>query len=212
MPARSGISKLLPAFVVAIVAAVIAYNGIRDGSRHYLLRQALVHPKFSAWRRLLNYGDEGSFLDLTGFNFQTFRELVDHIASASERGNHRSVGRPKLLNIDDEIGLYLFYVNSTMKAKHLALIFGILPDNVNSTIRRMMKRVVRALKAHPDAKVQFPDELTMLNFATMVQRREPSVDDVIAFLDGVSIHIQCSDDSNAQAEYYNGYQGDTMIP
>ena len=174
MPARSGISKLLPAFVVAIVAAVIAYNGIRDGGRHYLLRQALVHPKFSAWRRLLNYGNEGSFLDLTGFDFQTFRELVNLIAIASERGNHRSVGRPKLLNIDDEIGLYLFYLNSTMKAKHLALIFGILPNTVNSTIRRMMKRVVRALKAHPDAKVQFPDELTMLNFATMVQRREPS--------------------------------------
>ena len=84
MMRHSSVSKLLPAFVVAIVALVITYNSIRDGGRHYLLRQALVHPKFSAWRRLLNYGDEGSFLDLTGFDFRTFRELVDRIAVGQE--------------------------------------------------------------------------------------------------------------------------------
>ena len=164
MMRHSSVSKLLPAFVVTIVALVITYNSIRDGGRHYLLRQALVHPKFSAWRRLLNYGDEGSFLDLTGFDFRTFRELVDRIAVGQEMERHRGIGRPKLLNIDDEIGLYLFYLNSTMKAKHLALIFGVLPNTVNSTIRAMMKREVRALKVHPDAKVKFPGKFEMRNF------------------------------------------------
>ena len=67
--------------------------------------------------------------------------------------SHRRRGRPKLLDIQDEIGLYLYYVNSTMRAKQLAQIFGILPGNVTTTIRRMMKRVIKGLRNHPQAKI-----------------------------------------------------------
>jgi hypothetical protein len=45
----------------------------------------------------------------------------------------------------------------------------------------------------------------------MIQNREPAIDDVIGFLDGVALHCQCSDDPQAQGEYYNGYHGDTMV-
>jgi hypothetical protein len=203
--------KLVPAFVVAIITAVIVYNNIRDNGRHYLLRRALVKPKMSAWRRLLNHGDEGSFLDLTGFNFHAFREMVHIISTEDERHNTPAFGRPKLLNIEDELGLYLFYVNSTMKAKHLALLFGVLPSTVNTTILRMMKRIVKGLKRNADSRVKFPDQAKMEAFAAMVNRRDNAVDDVIGFLDGLSMPVQCSDDPSSQAAYYNGYHGDTMI-
>ena len=124
---------MLPAFVVAFVAAIITYNNARANPRHYLTRRCLVHPIFSPWRRLLNYGDEGSFLELTGFNFDGFRELVRAVATEAERNHElRRPGRPKLLNIEDEIGLYLYYVNSAMRAKHLSQLFGILPGNVST--------------------------------------------------------------------------------
>ena len=51
----------------------------------------------------------------------------------------------------------------------------------------------------------------MERFALMIQNREPTIDDVIGFLDGVALHCQCSDDPQAQGEFYNGYHGDTMV-
>ena len=51
----------------------------------------------------------------------------------------------------------------------------------------------------------------MREYVNMIQSREPTVDDVIGFLNGVSMPVRCSDDSNEQAIYYNGYHCDTMI-
>ena len=93
---------LFSCIVSVIVAGVAAYNGIR-GQRHYLTRRALVHPKFSPWRRLLNYGDEGSFLNVTGFSFESFRELVN-LLKPRDTGIPK-MGRPKYLNIEDELGI-----------------------------------------------------------------------------------------------------------
>ena len=66
---KARLRNLIPAFIAALVVIIIVHNNARLNPKHYLLRIALVHPKFSPWRRLLNYGVEGPFLDLTGFNF-----------------------------------------------------------------------------------------------------------------------------------------------
>jgi len=208
---KSTYLRLVPALVVTLVFMIHMYNATRDGLRHYLLRKALVHPKLSPWRRLLSSGDEKSFLDLTGFDFVTFRELVHIIATNDEIARRRRVGRPKLLNVEDELGIFLFYLNSTMRSKHLAVIFGVLPGNITETVKRLMKRTVKALRNYAEAKVSFPTVEIMRIYADMIQDREPTVDDVIGFLDGVSIPIQCSDYPEEQAMFYNGYHCDTMI-
>ena len=77
--------------------------------------------RFSPWKRLLNCGDEGSFIEMTGPNFDAFRDLVKLVATEDELLRRRRVGRPKHhQDIEDEVGLYLFFVNSTMRVKHLA--------------------------------------------------------------------------------------------
>ena len=48
----------------------------------------------------------------------------------------------------------------------------------------MLKKTVRALRAHPFARVQFPGREKMREYAAMVQAREPLVDDIIGFMDG----------------------------
>ena len=150
--------SLIPVFVVAVVVSLLTYNSIRCNRQFYLQRIALLHPKFSAWRRLLNCGDESSFISVTGFDFKTFRDLVSILRRpSSRRGKYSTAivfpyilqqpsshtGRPKLLCIEDELGLYLFYVNSTMKAKNLAMLFGIIPSSVCISIRAMMVRIVK---------------------------------------------------------------------
>ena len=108
--------SLVPSIIViaVVICAIIAYNSIRAGGRHILKRNALVNPRFSPWKRLLNCGDEGSFIEMTGLNFDAFRDLVNLVATEDELLRRRRVGRPKHQDIQDEIGLYLFFVNSTI--------------------------------------------------------------------------------------------------
>ena len=51
----------------------------------------------------------------------------------------------------------------------------------------------------------------MCQFADMVQLRAPIVSDVIGFMDGVSIPIQCTDERVERNAYYCGYDCDTMV-
>jgi hypothetical protein len=51
----------------------------------------------------------------------------------------------------------------------------------------------------------------MAIFARMVSNREPSVDHIIGFVDGLSIPVQCSSDPKEQSAHYNGYSDDTTI-
>ena len=45
----------------------------------------------------------------------------------------------------------------------------------------------------------------------MIEAREPSVPDVIGFMDGLSLSSQCTDERNIQNAYYCGYDCDTMV-
>ena len=96
-----------------------------------------------------------------------------------------------------------------MKTKHLCLIFGIIPTTANKIILWMLKEVCTKLKNNEFAKISFPDHAKMAEFAAMIQVREPMVDNVIGFVDGLSLPIQCSDDEYMQNAAYNGYSHDT---
>lgn len=51
----------------------------------------------------------------------------------------------------------------------------------------------------------------MQEFARMIELREPSVDDVIGFMDGLSLSSECTDERNTQNAYYCGCDCDTMV-
>ncbi len=75
----------------------------------------------------------------------------------------------------------------------------------------MLRLVVKKLKNHTLAKVRFPDADKMALFAQLIQAREPLVDDVIGFLDGLSLASECSSELIKQNTIYNGYHSDTMV-
>ncbi len=86
-----------------------------------------------------------------------------------------------MLGADGYLGLLLFYLGSTMHYKHLCLIFGLTPTVCGKPINWMLWRTVRLLTDHPFAKVRFPDDAKMTEFANMVKAREPLAEDVIGF-------------------------------
>jgi hypothetical protein len=97
-----------------------------------------------------------------------------------------------------------------MQYGHLCLIFGITPSICSCVINMMLKRTVQLLRDHPFARVRFPDDAKMRDFANMVQWREPMVNDIIIFLDGVSFPVQCMDKQIRQNVMYCGYNCDMM--
>ena len=113
--------------------------------------------------------------------------------------------------IHAELGMFLFFIGSTMNIKHLCLLFGTTPNVCSQTVRRMLKQVPRILRNNEFAKVVFPNNERMAQFAAMVQNHEPVAHDVIGFLDGVSLHSECSSDTLEQNAMYNGYHADTMV-
>ena len=75
----------------------------------------------------------------------------------------------------------------------------------------MLRKVVRMLRTHPFACVKFPNDEKMRVFADMVQEREPLANNVIGFMDGVSLSAECTDKRVEQNAFYCGYDCDMMV-
>jgi hypothetical protein len=177
--------------ILSIVLLIHLHNTIRD--RHFLLRKAIVPPSKSPWRKLYDHADESSFLHVTGLNRRAFAMLMEHVFDLEALASRRR-GRPRLLGPEGYLGLLLLYLGSTMNTKHLCLIFGITPSVCSRGINQMFKKIVHALTDHPFAQVKFPDGEKMREYAAMVEVREPIVNDIIGFMDGVSFSTECTDE------------------
>ena len=193
----------------AVICAMHAYNSLRV--RHNLLKCALVHPKLSPWATLLNCGDEGSFLTLTGLNYCSFRILVSTIFPNNGHIGTSNMGRPRNLDPNGRVGLILFFFNSRMRIKHLCMLFGVTPTTASDEISIMLNLMLIRLRRHKDCKIRWPKEAKMAELALLIHRREPAVDDVMGFMDGLRILIQCGESLDEQTTNYNGHIKDTCV-
>jgi hypothetical protein len=209
MPLLDGESDRHLNRILLLILLLQFYNSIRN--RHYLLRSAIVVPREAPWRKLYKRADDTSFLHMTGLNRRAFRSLLQYLFDEDEIVPRRRRGRPRLLGPDGYLGLLLFYLGSTMNYKHLCLIFGLTPSVCGKAINCMLRRTVRLLNGHPFAKVKFPDNLKMREYADMAQAREPLAEDVIGFMDGVSFQMECTSKRVEQNAFYCGYDCDTMV-
>ncbi len=147
-------------------------------------------------------------------NRRAFIRLLDYVFDLEEITHHRARGRPCLLSPEGYLGLLMFYLGSTMSTmtyKHLCLIFGITPTVCSRLMNWMLKKVVWLLRGHPFVRVKFPNGEKMREFANMVRMREPMVDDIIGFMDGVSFLTGCTDNRVEQNTMYCGYDCYTMV-
>ncbi len=68
-----------------------------------------------------------------------------------------------------------------------------------------------ALRDHLFARVEFPDREKMREYAAMVEVREPIVNDIVGFMDGVSFSTECTDERVEQNSMYCGYDCNAMV-
>jgi hypothetical protein len=194
--------------IMLLILLLHYYNSLRD--RHYLLCSAVVLPHEALWRKLYKKADNLSFLHMMGLNRHAFRCLLQYLFDDDDIVSCCRRERPCSLDADGYLGLLLFYLGSTMQYKHLCLIFGLTPTVCGKAINWMLQRTVRLLTDHPSAKVRFPDDLKMREFANMVKAREPLAEDVIGFMDGVLFQTECTSKCVEQNAFYCGYDCDTM--
>jgi len=71
---------------------------------------------------LYRHGDASSFLIMTGMSRQAFLQLFDVLFIDGHQQHYRG-GWPPLMDLIAQLGLYLFFVGSTMGIKHLLLDF-----------------------------------------------------------------------------------------
>jgi hypothetical protein len=196
-------------WILLLILLLQYYNSIHD--RRYLLCQAVVDPHVSPWRKLYKHADNSSFLHMTGLNRCAFRLLLEYLFDNDDIVPRRRHGRPCSFFPDRYLGLLLFYLGSTMQYKHLCLIFGLTLSVCGRAINWMLQRTVRLLNGNPFAKVKFPDNVKMKEYADMIQAREPLADDVIGFMDGASFSTECTSKRVQQNAFYCGYGCDTMV-
>ena len=70
---------------------------------------------------------------------------------------------------------------------------------------------LKRLRSHPLARVEFPNEARMQLYSDMVSAREPTVTNVIGFMDGIGLTTECTDERLTQNAYYCGYDCDTVV-
>jgi heme exporter protein D len=141
--------------------------------------------------KLCHYGDASPFLTMTGMSWQAFLQLLD-VLLIDHHHQCKKGGRPLLMDPTAQLGFYLFFVGSTMGIKHLSLIFGVTSSVCSRTITAILLLVVQKLKRHPLARVKFHNVDKMASFARQIQIHEPEVDNVIGFMDSLSLSSECA--------------------
>jgi hypothetical protein len=182
--------------LVFILARIVYQNSIRD--RNFLLQAAILPPSKSPWHHQYCNGDPLLFLLMTGLTREAFNLLHDIVMPPGHPSLPRRKDRKWSLSSEGQLGLLLFYICSTMNHKYLCLIFGMTPNACSRMLRNMVKLVVRRLRFHSLARIQFPSAEKMQLFASMICDREPAVADVIGFMDGVLIATECTSEKMTQ--------------
>ena len=161
---------------IVLLMFIDAYNKARE--QHPLHKIALVEPQNSPWQKLWENGDDTSFLSMTGFSRSAFQMLLDLYVARIPPHNANLGGRPNRLDPPARLGLLLFYLGSTLREKHICMLFGVAPSIVRRTIDEMLFYINDSLKNHVDAMVTWPNREQKQKFAAMVQFHHPRVNDV----------------------------------
>ena len=199
--------------LISVLLCVHVYNSCRNRSK--LKRKALLPPDRSPWAHLYRHGDNQSIFVIIGVDRSYFKALLEVLFPDVVDFNipvppTKVGGRPSLPP-STKLGILLLFLCSSMHQKHLCLIFGVVSSPTGTIIDMMLDLCIEKLGNHPDAHVRWPSEDQMKHFARLVTKREPRVQRVIGFMDGLSLDSESTSDPTVQNSYYNNYTTDTCV-
>jgi hypothetical protein len=132
-------------------------------------RVALQDPTQSAWRTLLESGNDQAMITLTGLDMETFNWLCSRFEhwyvghSPFVDPSHcivplqrRNKGRPRLISAADCLGLCLAWTRTRGSTVVLQLIFGMTATPVSMYLRFGRRILIQVLQSEPDAAIKIP--------------------------------------------------------
>ena len=123
--------------ILALVLSLCAYsNSMRD--RKWLYREAVLLPPKAPWNHILLHGDHSSFLLMAGLTHEAFDMLHNILKPPGHPSLPKYKGRKWSLTSEGQLGLFLFYISSTMNYKYLCLIFGVTPNACSCMLKNML--------------------------------------------------------------------------
>ncbi len=195
--------------ILVLILLACYHNSIRV--RTYLLLASLLPHHCSPWQKLYNAGNESLLFHITGLTQEAFDALLNFIIPPGHVICRPRWARPLSLPPDRMLGLLLCYLGSQMSNKWLCLIFGITPLPCSRILKMILRMTVKRLRYHPLARVKFPNVEKMQLFSDMISVWEPTVNNVIGFMDGLGLITECTDERITQNAYYCGYDCYTMV-
>lgn len=120
-------------------------------------------------------------------------------------------GRPRLLDTYSCLGLCLHYLNSTMRQKTLQQLFGAPPAVVSREIRNGLQCLQHCLKSIPEAGINWPTPTEMQQYASIINKREPSLKHIWGFTDGTTFKIYNPSNNVKQNAYYSFTKSCTVV-
>ena len=131
--------------LLALVLSLCAYsNSIRNCT--WLYCEVIPLPSKEPWNHLFLHGDHLSFLLMTGLTREAFDMLHNILKPPGHPSLPKRRGRKWSLTSEGQLGLFLFYICSTLNYKYLCLIFGVTPNACSRILRNMLKLVVWRLR------------------------------------------------------------------
>ena len=187
-------------------------------------RVALQDPTKSAWRRLLESGNDQAMITLTGLDTETFNWLHTRFENWYDRHSpfidpsgcivplqQENKGRPRLITAADCLGLCLAWTRTRGSSMVLQLIFGMTGSPVSMYLRFGRRILIQVLKAEPDAAIKIPDDATIRLFQDHVRQRHPVLENVWCTMDGLKLCLQQSGNATTQNNFYNGWTHDHYV-
>lgn len=140
-----------------------------------------------------------------GLTWNAFDSLLQVFKPHLPDLTRRLRGRPRITFPEDVLGLCLHWLNSTMRQKTLAQIFGIVPSCVSLYLNMGLEAVDRALQSLEFCQVRWPDPTSMAQYAAAIHAREPALSMSIGFVDGLNLRVAEPSEIDKQNAYYNGW-------
>ncbi|CAD6910178.1 unnamed protein product [Tilletia controversa] len=175
--------------------------------RVYMTRGSLMPPT----ARLLVAGDDMAYISAFGFDVAAFDNILErfrpHLRPVRPR---RRQGRSRSLTPRLHLALALYYLTTPQRQKWIGLVFGLTPACVSRAVWSGLGAMYDMMAADPDTwAIKWPTAAIMADMAAAVRAREPLLEGVFGFVDGLNLRIYQPSNLDEQNAYYNGWLADT---
>jgi len=120
-------------------------------------------------------------------------------------------GRPRSMDAETCLGLYLMWLRSRGPEYFLCITFGITGSVCSLFIRFARRIMIKILHRNPLAMVAMPADGEVANLKLAFNARHPALSDVYCIADGLKLLIEQSGDVIIQNRFYNGWKHDHYV-